>query len=122
MGAALRAESQRGEGSRLIELPFAASPKFGELSQAIQQSKAGAWFFFGKLSDWSELRRALREAKAKLPCLVSDTVGPIEALAASGDADGALYQLTLLSERERASAFRPAIPKRFTANPTFLPG
>jgi branched-chain amino acid transport system substrate-binding protein len=116
LGAALRAESQRGEGSRLVEMPFAASPKFGELAQAILQSKAGAWFFYGKSSDWSELRRALREAKAKLPCLLCDSVGPVESLPSSGDADGALYQLTtyLAPEQEKtASAFQTSYSKRF---------
>ncbi len=114
LGSALRAESQRGEGNRLVEAPFAASPKFGEIAQTIQQSKAGAWFFFGKLSDWSELRRALREAKAKLPCLICDTVGPIETLAAGGDADGALFQLTIfLAQEQEKSAFQTSYTKRF---------
>jgi branched-chain amino acid transport system substrate-binding protein len=120
LATTLRTELQQGEKGRLIEVPFGPQPKFKEASETIGQAKAKAWLFFGKTEDWVGFRQALRESGAKIPCLVLDSVGPVEALPSAPVADGAVYQLTVYFPQEQgkaSSTFQSNYARRFHADP-----
>jgi ABC-type branched-subunit amino acid transport system substrate-binding protein len=125
LGTSLRAELQRGEVGRLIDAPYSPPAKSGEICETIRQSKAGAWLFFGKQQDWNELRKAMREAKLKLPCLITDGAGTIDSLASAPDLDGPLFQLTVYFPQEQdksTTAFQASYAKRFHADPDIYAG
>jgi ABC-type branched-subunit amino acid transport system substrate-binding protein len=120
LATALRAELQPTDKGRVVEVPFDSQPKFNELCDSFGKSKAKAWLFFGKSDDWVGIRRALRESSSKIPSLVLDGVGPIEALPATLDLEGAVYQVTtyFVSEQAAASAaFQANFAKRFHMDP-----
>ena len=120
LATALRAELQPIEKGRVVEVPFGAQPKFTELCDSIGKGKAKAWLFFGKNEDWVGLRRALRESSSKIPCLVLDSVGPVETLPATPDLEGDVYQITTYFSAEQgkeSAAFKANFAKRFHADP-----
>lgn len=120
LSTALRGELSQSAKSSFLEQPFGTSPKFKETSEALLHSKAKAWTFFGKSEDFLALRLALREAGGKLPCLVLDSVGPLDLLPPASDKDGDLYQLTTYFAQEQdkaAAAFQASYSKRFHGDP-----
>ena len=120
LATTLRAELQASEKGRLVEVPFGAQPKFNELCDSIGKGKAKAWLFFGTTEDWVGLRRALRETSSKIPCLVLDSVGPVEMLPATIDTEGDVYQITTyfpLEQLKEIAAFKANFAKRFHTDP-----
>jgi branched-chain amino acid transport system substrate-binding protein len=116
LSTSLRAEFQKAGAGNLIEVSFGATPKFKETCESIRQSKAAAWLYYGQRAEWLELHRTVVEAKLNLPCLVGDSVGPIDA--AVFDAEVPLYQLTTYFPQEPDKApgdFQAAYSKRFHA-------
>ncbi len=116
LATSLRAELQQSNSARLVEIAFGPQPKFKETCDAMLQSKAKAWVFFGKSEDWVELRKALREGSSKISCLVLDSVGPLESLPSITETEGNLYQITSYysQEQDKAGAtFQANYAKRF---------
>ena len=117
LATAVRAELPQG---RIIEASFSSQPKVDEVCEQICQSKTKAWLFFGKPEDWQGIRRALREAGSKIPCLVLDSMGPVETLPTVSPSEGEVYQLTtyFFDDQDKSSlAFQSNYAKRFHSDP-----
>ena len=120
LAAAVRAELPQGKKGSLVEVPFGPQPKFNETCETLRQSRVKAWVFFGKTEDWLGLRRALRECGSKIPCLVLDSVGPLETLPSAPEADGDVYQITAYFSQvqgKTSAAFQSNYAKRFHTEP-----